>query len=60
MPNDYRHIAITSILCKTMERVLTSYLTSSVASKQDQLQFVSYKSTTSYKSNKGSDDAVLN
>ncbi len=37
MPNDYRPIAITSILCKTMERVLASYLTSSVASKLDPL-----------------------
>ncbi len=52
MPNDYRPIAITSILCKTMERVLASYLTSCVASTLDPLQFA-------YKSNRGTDDAVL-
>ncbi len=52
MPNDYCPIAITSILCKTMKRVLASYLTSSVSSKQDPLQFV-------YKRNRDTDDAVL-
>lgn len=51
-PEDFRPIAITSILCKTMERVLVDLLTSQVTSVIDPLQFA-------YRSNRGTDDAVL-
>lgn len=51
-PNYFRLIAITSILCKTMELVLASHLTTTVVTKLDPLQFIC-------KSNRGTDDAVL-
>ncbi len=51
-PEDFQPIAITSILCKTMERVLVDHLTTTVASVLDALQFA-------YKSDRGTDDAVL-
>lgn len=52
MPNDFRPIAITSVVCKTMERVLASHLTTTVATMLDPLQFA-------YKSDRGTDVAVL-
>lgn len=51
-PNDFRPIAITSVLCKTMERVLANHVTSLVATLQDPLQFA-------YRSKRGTDDALL-
>ena len=51
-PNDFQPIAITSILCKTIDRVLAGYLTTSVHSMLDPLQFA-------YRSDRGTDDAVL-
>lgn len=51
-PEDFRPIAITSILCKTMERVLVDMMTSQVTSVLDPLQFA-------YRSDRGTDDAVL-
>ncbi len=50
--NDFRPIALTSVLCKTMERILAKYLMSSVGSSTDPLQFA-------YRRNRGTDDAVL-
>ncbi len=50
-PEDFRPIAITSNLCKTMERVLADTLTTTLASRLDPLQFA-------YKSNRGTDDAI--
>lgn len=38
-PNGIRPVAITSILCKTVERVLASHLTTTVATMLDPLQF---------------------
>jgi len=52
MPNNFRPIAITFILCKTMEGVLANHLTSTVASRLVSLQFA-------YKSNRGTDDTLL-
>lgn len=37
--NDFRPIALTSVLCKTMERILVKHLMSSVGSSSDPLQF---------------------
>lgn len=39
MPNDFQPIVITSILCKTMERVLASHLNNTVATMLNPLQF---------------------
>lgn len=49
---DLRPIALTSVLCKTMERILVKYLMSSVGLSIDPLQFA-------YRLNRGTDDAVL-
>lgn len=51
-PNDFRPIALTSVLCKTMERVLVNPLTTSVSTVMDPFQFA-------YKRNRGTDDALL-
>ncbi len=50
--NDFRPIALTSVLCNTMERILAKYLMSSAGSSTDPLQFA-------YRRNRGTDDAVL-
>lgn len=51
-PNNFRPIAPTSVLFKTMERVLVSCLSNSVADMLDPLQFA-------YWSRRGTGDAVL-
>ena len=50
--NDFGHIALTSILCKSMERVVSKHITSSVSCSLDYLQFA-------YKSNRSTDDATV-
>ncbi len=52
MPNDIWLITITFIFCKSMEQVLVSDLTTTVATMLDPFQFA-------YKSDRGTDDAVL-
>ena len=49
---DFRPVALTSILCKCMERVLSNHLTAMVADRLDPLQFA-------YKAKRGVDDACL-
>ena len=49
--NDYRPVALTSILCKCMERVVCNQLTASVADHMDPLQFA-------YRVGRGVDDAT--
>lgn len=50
VPQDYRPVALTSVLCKCMERVMCDLLTSAVADKLDPLQFA-------YKAKRGVEDA---
>ncbi len=50
--NDFHPIALTSVLCKTMERILAKHLMSSVGSSIDSFQFA-------YRRNRGTDDAML-
>ena len=50
--NDYRPVALTSIICKCMEKVVCNQLTSSVADRLDPLQFA-------YKAKRGVEDATL-
>jgi len=49
--NDFRPVALTSILCKCMERVVCNQLTASVADRMDPLQFA-------YRVGRGVDDAT--
>ncbi|KAK7909723.1 hypothetical protein WMY93_014407 [Mugilogobius chulae] len=49
---DYRPIALTSVLCKCMERVLADQLVSELTNKLDQFQFA-------YKSKRGTEDANI-
>ena len=50
--NDFRPVALTSILCKCMERVVCSQLTAAVADYMDPMQFA-------YRAKRGADDAVI-
>ena len=50
--NDYRPVALTSVVCKCTERILCNKLTSSVADRLDPLQFA-------YKAKRGVEDATL-
>lgn len=49
---DFRPVALTSIVAKTMERVVCSQLTASVADQTDPMQFA-------YKAHRGVEDATL-
>ena len=51
-PKDYRPVALTSVLCKCMQRVVCDLLTSSVADKLDPLQLA-------YKAKRGVEDVCL-
>ena len=50
--NDFRPVALTSILCKTLERIICKQITISVADQLDPLQFA-------YRANRSVDDATL-
>ena len=50
--NDFRPVALTSVLCKSLERIVCNQLTSSVAGRMDPLQFA-------YKAKRGVEDATL-
>ena len=50
--NDYRPVALTSVICKCMERIVCDQLTASVAGRMDPLQFA-------YKAKRGVEDATL-
>ena len=50
--NDFRPVALTSILAKCMERIVCNQLVASVADRMDPLQFA-------YKARKGVEDACL-
>ena len=50
--NDFRPVALTSIVCKCMERLVCDHLTRSVATGLDPLQFA-------YKAKRGVEDATL-
>ena len=50
--NDFRPVALTSILCKCMERVVAEELTTMVGESLDPLQFA-------YKPRRGVEDAIL-
>ena len=50
--NDYRPVALTSVICKCMERIVCDKLTTSVADRLDPLQFA-------YKAKRGVEDATL-
>ena len=50
--NDFRPVALTSILCKCMERIVCNRLVASVADRLDPLQFA-------YKAKRGVEDATL-
>ena len=50
--NDFRPVALTSVVCKCMEKLLCSQLTTSVANRMDPLQFA-------YKAKRGVEDATL-
>ena len=50
--NDFRPVALTSVLCKSMERIVCNHLTSSVANRMDPLQFA-------YRAKRGVEDATL-
>ena len=50
--NDFRPVALTSVLCKCMERVVCNRLTSTVANRMDPLQFA-------YRAKRGVEDATL-
>lgn len=49
--NDFRPVALTSVLCKCMERLVCNRLMASVADRMDPLQFA-------YKAKRGVDDAT--
>lgn len=51
-PKDFRPVALTSLLCKCMERVIGNHLSSSVTGRLDPLQFA-------YKAKRGVEDATL-
>ena len=50
--NDFRPVALTSVICKCMERIVCNKLSSSVADRLDPLQFA-------YKAKRGVEDASL-
>ena len=50
--NDFRPIALTSVIFKRLEKIESNYLTASVANCMDPLQFA-------YKAKRGVDDATL-
>jgi hypothetical protein len=50
--NDFRPVALTSILCKCMERVVCNQLTAAVADRMDPLQFA-------YRARRGVEDASV-
>ena len=50
--NDFRAIALTSIICKSLEKIVCDYLTVSMANRMDPLQFA-------YKAKRGVEDATL-
>lgn len=51
-PKDFRPVALTSLLCKCMERVVGSHLSGAVTGRLDPLQFA-------YKAKRGVEDATL-
>ena len=50
--NDFRPVALTSVICKCMERIVCNKLTASLADRMDPLQFA-------YKAKRGVEDATL-
>ena len=49
--NDFRPTALTSVICKSLEKIVCNYLTASVANRMDPLQFA-------YKAIRGVEDAT--
>ena len=50
--NDFRPIDLTSVICKSLQKIVCNYLTASVANRMDPLQFA-------YKAKRGVEDATL-
>ena len=50
--NDFRPTALTSVICKSLEKIVCNYLTAYVANRMDPLQFA-------YKAKRGVEDATF-